>query len=559
MYGFVHGSLPFFEVSTSKGSSSTRRCRRVVVAMTGQEQPTTSSLPKVEHARDFATGRNLVLCAVTSASIPEVVTSSLLYLRCRSCQTGYRIGNRQAVLDRNVRCAACGEQWTATMTDLFLEEAKESHSNAKSSKENDEDGMEKDDDQGRLRCRHFQVCSGCTLEGGEAERSDAMDSLSRFGKNALEYSKPVRMIKGKMRGWRTLARVAVRPEHGSQSTPVIGLFRNHSHDVVAIPDCQVHHPSINICIDFVQEQLRSCGVTAFHEQTSQGMLRYIQVIVDRRSGLCQLSLVWNAASVKEAGSKLYLLAKMLWNRREDAMIESIWVAFQASLGNVILPKDRSKWKLLRGKAMSSDRFLDSIDVNFGPFSFRQANLDLFERLVSDLCRFVGSKDHVVEFCGGVGIIGLTVLRKREPKSLIVTDLNPTSEEGFLETLGSMPEELRARARFRAGSMDSFFQLATDCDVIIVDPPRSGLSHRLLSVFTRQTQRTQKTRSGSRQESGGPTSPSKQKIIYVSCGIDSFKKDTQALVQSGWKTVFLQGYLLFPGTPHVESLGVFERP
>ena len=50
------------------------------------------------------------------------------------------------------------------------------------------------------------------------------------------------------------------------------------------------------------------------------------------------------------------------------------------------------------------------------------------------------------------------------------------------------------------------------------------------------------------------SPSKQ-LIYVSCGPRSFKRDQENLLEAVWKMENLEGYLLFPGTDHVELLDV----
>lgn len=58
----------------------------------------------------------------------------------------------------------------------------------------------------------------------------------------------------------------------------------------------------------------------------------------------------------------------------------------------------------------------------------------------------------------------------------------------------------------------------------------------------------------------PTRSRLKRIIYVSCGYDAFRREAGELVNSGnWKVVGAEGFVLFPGTDHVEILAVFDRP
>lgn len=53
-------------------------------------------------------------------------------------------------------------------------------------------------------------------------------------------------------GWRTLAKLAVRPV-SKWGGVELGLYELGSHDVVGIPECRVHHPSVNLAIDILQK------------------------------------------------------------------------------------------------------------------------------------------------------------------------------------------------------------------------------------------------------------------------------------------------------------------
>ena len=74
------------------------------------------------------------------------------------------------------------------------------------------------------------------------------------------------------------------------------------------------------------------------------------------------------------------------------------------------------------------------------------------------------------------------------------------------------------------------------DTLIVDPPRTGLSKEAGEAIAR-------SRAG--------------RIVYVSCDAPTMARDARRLLDAGYRLVSLQGFDLFPNTPHVESLGVFE--
>ena len=72
---------------------------------------------------------------------------------------------------------------------------------------------------------------------------------------------------------------------------------------------------------------------------------------------------------------------------------------------------------------------------------------------------------------------------------------------------------------------------------IVDPPRKGLDHEVLTALGKR----------------GPT-----RLIYVSCGFPAFKRDCLDLLRKKWRLVHAEGHVLFPGADHVETLAVFDR-
>lgn len=74
------------------------------------------------------------------------------------------------------------------------------------------------------------------------------------------------------------------------------------------------------------------------------------------------------------------------------------------------------------------------------------------------------------------------------------------------------------------------------DVILLDPPRTGAKALVESLAASTAQR----------------------IIYVSCNPATFARDAGGLVSGGWHLISAAALDMFPHTPHVETIGVFEK-
>ena len=77
----------------------------------------------------------------------------------------------------------------------------------------------------------------------------------------------------------------------------------------------------------------------------------------------------------------------------------------------------------------------------------------------------------------------------------------------------------------------------DADVVIVDPPRSGLHRKVLGRLI-----------GNKID----------RIIYISCSPASLTRDLKEFFKHGYHLANLELLDLFPQTPHVEALAVLQR-
>jgi tRNA/tmRNA/rRNA uracil-C5-methylase (TrmA/RlmC/RlmD family) len=338
-----------------------------------------------------------------------------------------------------------------------------------------------------------------------------------------------KLYQGSPLHWRHRAKVAVR---GTSLHPFMGLFKEHTHEVVPIPNCLVHHPNLNYAFAKVNVWLKQQGLNPYNEKTGSGELRYLQGVVERKTGKVQLTFVLNLSShqIHEIERWQKLVAEL--GQLYEELWHSLWLNFNATATNTILGRE---WKLVFGQKLLWEHF-EKVAVCYGPASFGQANLPLFEQMLIQIRRGIPEQSDVVEFYAGVGAIGLFIAQKSH--SVVCCEINPFAEHFFNQSKSLLPPSVSSNLKFITASTSDSLSLLKDATTVIIDPPRKGLDNSFFSVLER--------------------TDSVEKLIYVSCGWDSFKRDCKRLCENGWRIENVQGYVFFPGTNHIELLVFFEK-
>lgn len=395
-------------------------------------------------------------------------------------------------------------------------------------------------------CAHFAACPGCSVARRLHEPPVLARARAFFRAECGVDDVP--SVGGAAVGWRTHAKLAVR---GAAGAPRIGLFKARSHDVLEIPRCAVHHPSINAAALELSELMAAARTSVYDEGSGAGLVRYAQLSVERSSGAVQLVLVCNApapalAPAPPAGVEplLALLAERLG--AGGNVWHSVWVHFNDERRNNIIsyaPSPAGRWLLALGPPAVRET-VGRRHFELPPYVFRQANLGAFEAIVREVVSCVPPGARVAELYAGVGLLGLNCLEVAH--SVRCSDVNPHLDAPVAAALALLPSaELRARATYtRLDAVDALPELA-GADVLIVDPPRKGLDPALLRALCAPAR------------AGGPAA-GVELVAYVSCGYDALERDARALVGSGWRVRSARAHVLFPGADHIETVAVFAR-
>ena len=204
-------------------------------------------------------------------------------------------------------------------------------------------------------------------------------------------------------------------------------------------------------------------------------------------------------------------------------------------------EDRAGAKVLAGSAWVSDILhvkagdaASALRLRRSARAFFQSNRYLLEPLVQHVAALV-PEGPIVDLYAGVGLFGLS-LAAAGIDDVTLVEGDPVSGadlQGNAEAFGT-------RVRVERRSVESFLADARTKgpprnSTFIVDPPRTGVSKEAMA---------------------GIVQAQPARIVYVSCDVATFARDTRTLLDAGYALEGLTGMDLFPNTAHVESVAVF---
>ena len=370
-------------------------------------------------------------------------------------------------------------------------------------------------------CPHRPPCPGCPRWGEPGLAPSALHDLASLC-TAFGLDGPG-VVTGPALGHRHRARLMVR---GRAESPKLGLFQAGSHRIVDVPRCGVHHPRINEVAAALRRAIRATGTQPYAERPHAGLLRAVQIAVERASGRAQVALVARS----EDPHSLDALAETLRAELGEALQGLFWNGNPERTNAILGPRFRR----IAGEPMLHERIAGA-EVFFPPGAFGQSNLPLFERIALRVAGWIPEGARVVEFHAGCGALGLSLVARAA--ALVMNEREPAALEGLARGLEALPAPLRARIEVAPGPAAEHASLVADADCVVVDPPRRGLDPELLAALC-----------------AAPPA----RLVYVSCALAPFLREARALAQVGLVPAEIDAFALFPFTEHVETVALFER-
>jgi 23S rRNA (uracil1939-C5)-methyltransferase len=179
-----------------------------------------------------------------------------------------------------------------------------------------------------------------------------------------------------------------------------------------------------------------------------------------------------------------------------------------------------------------------LDFRISPEAFFQTNTEMAEQLYGVAAELAALRGHerVFDLYCGIGTIGLSLAaRAREVVGVEIV------EPAVADAIENARLNDVLNARFYAGdirlAMRELVEQAGRPDVVVVDPPRAGLSQKVVRRIVE-------------------AQPSR--IVYVSCNPTTLAPNAAQMVEAGYRLVRVRPVDMFPQTPHIESVALLER-
>jgi 23S rRNA (uracil1939-C5)-methyltransferase len=365
-------------------------------------------------------------------------------------------------------------------------------------------------------CLHGgEPCPGAPLQGLPYERQLAYkqeqveDALRRIG--GLEGFE-IEEIVPALEQWRY--RNKLEYTFGESDDEVgLGFHARGRWDlIVDVDDCHLASAAGNEARNAVRKWAREESVPAYDARERRGVLRNLAVREGRRTGQIQTRLVTTKARFPRPPVDLHTI------------VEGDSGGSEGPTG--VLDQERLREELC------GLRF----EMSHG--AFFQTNTEMAERLYAVATEFAGltGKERVFDLFCGIGTIGLTMAAQAgEVWGLeIVPEAIEDAERNARHNKIGNAHFMAANART---GVRPLVEKAGKPDVVVVDPPRAGLSQKIVRRVIECEA---------------------EKIVYVSCNPTTLAPNAAQLQEAGYKLARVRPVDMFPQTPHIECVALFER-
>ena len=278
-------------------------------------------------------------------------------------------------------------------------------------------------------------------------------------------------------------------------------------------------------VDSVRETIKAwCreeGLSAYDRRSGSGFLRNLVVREGRRSGQLQARLVTSEGDFRaqELADTLDV-AGVLWTRT----------------AGVAETTREGETDLLKGSSTIDEELTcagERLRFRISPDAFFQTNTEMAERLYGaavELAELSG-RERVYDLFSGIGTIALALA----PAAGEVWGIELV-EQAVADALENAKLNGIDNARFYAGDVRTALRpLRAEAgapDVLVVDPPRAGLSQKVVRRIV---------------ETGA------RRIVYVSCNPTTLAPNARQLADAGWVLDRVRPVDMFPQTPHIECV------
>lgn len=379
-------------------------------------------------------------------------------------------------------------------------------------------------------CVHSMVCGGCIYQGIpyqeqlELKAKTLLHHLKEnqipyhnflgiegspsqyFYRNKMEYTFGDEMIGGEM---------------------TLGLHKQGRFmSIITVDQCQLVDPDFNRILTSTLEFCREKGYAFYHKKTHKGLLRHLIIRKGQNTGELLINIVtstqepFDGEAFVERINHLPLTNQVvgILHTRNDGLADAV---------------QSDEIKLLQGQDYYQETLM-GLSFKISPFSFFQTNVRAIEKLYTEA---ISAIDHpedktVYDLYSGTGTI-TQALAQRVKKAI---GIELVEEAVAVAKENAMGNGL-TNCDFLVGDvLQVLDEVEEKPDVIVLDPPRSGVHPKALQKILNYRVK---------------------QIIYISCNPKTLSENLATAVLNGYDVTNVKAYDNFPLTRHTEVLAILR--
>ena len=379
-------------------------------------------------------------------------------------------------------------------------------------------------------CRHFGECGGCRFQD-IPYKEQLLTKEKRVKELSLSFGfdveiKPINHSEP----FYYRNKMEFSFSKANDGKIICGFYKRESRNqLIDLEECLIFSPDAGKILAAVKKFVNKEKYSPYNKYSHKGFLRNLIVRETKFTNELMIALVTSG----QEHLKREDLVKKLCSLKLNSELKSIYWIVNDSLSDAVI---FDKKELLFGQEHIKER-LNNLEFLIGVDTFFQVNpkavISLYNK-IRDYASLSGSEKVLDIFCG-VGSIGLFLAKQAkfvwgvEAVGEIVELAHQNAKRNNIDNISFCTSD----ARKFLNTQGIFYK---DIDVLVINPPRSGLSKKIVRAILRLGPKT---------------------IIYSSCNPQAFFRDLEGL-GSQYSFDFIEPFDFFPHTPHLEVLSVLRK-
>ncbi len=310
---------------------------------------------------------------------------------------------------------------------------------------------------------------------------------------------------------------------------VIGFHRKGSErQIVSALACNIFSPDLKPILQTLGDFVRDYGLSVYDNFTRKGFLRYLVIRTAQEHRELLINIVTTSQSTFDSSE----LQRRLLGLKLHGDIRSLLWTKSDSFSDAVVAEESV---LMYGARCIQENIL-GVTYKIYPFSFFQVNCSILSFFYQKVASYVQNIPHrtVLDLFCGIGGLGLFLAQC--VSSVIGVDvcgIENARENARANGLGNITFIQGDARRVLFENLNAWRR---NFDIVLLNPPRSGMSYRIARRIVEIAPQT---------------------IFYSSCNPQTLAADLREF-RLHYKIVLIQPFDFFPHTAHVETLVILEK-